>query len=130
MPKDINRNLAGKTFLVVEDNPVSTEYLKIVLENKGINLIFTTIGEEAIEIVANNDNIDLVLMDIRLPGIDGYKATKEIKKLRKDLPVIAQTAYALKGDREKALEAGCNAHISKPIIATELLDLITRTLYS
>ncbi len=67
------------------------------------------------EVCLNNPDIDLVLMDIKLPTIDGYEATRQIRKFNKDVIIIAQTAYALEGDREKAIAAGCNDYISKPI---------------
>jgi len=129
MHQEIKTKLKGKTILVVEDDQISAEYLKEVFEEKGVHLIFANSGEDAINLVINNPQIEVVLMDIRLPGINGYKATEEIKKIRKDLPVIAQTAYALDGDHSKALAAGCVAYISKPIGYNELLSLILKVLF-
>jgi CheY-like chemotaxis protein len=83
---------------------------------------------QAVDIVKNNPNIDIVLMDIKMPGMDGYQATGEIKKIRRDLTVIAQTAYAFASDRDKAIEAGCDDYISKPIDRMQLLTLISKYL--
>jgi len=81
-----------------------------------------------VEVCLNNPDIDLVLMDIKLPTIDGYEATRQIRKFNKDVIIIAQTAYALEGDREKAIAAGCNDYISKPIKKDELLEKISKIL--
>ena len=123
--KNIKEIIAGKKILVVEDDQISSEYLKEILESYKVELIFVNTGEDAIAEVKKDPAIDLVLMDIRLPGQNGYLTTEEIKAIREDLPVIAQTAYALEGDREKAIEAGCNDYISKPIKASALLELIS-----
>ncbi len=81
---------------------------------------------EAIETFRNTPKIDLIQMDIRLPNIDGYLTTSMIREFDKNLIIIAQTAHALQGDRERALEAGCNDHISKPLNVKKLLYLIER----
>ena len=81
----------------------------------GLNTIWAKNGEESIKLCKENTNIDLVLMDIHMPIMNGYEATKEIKKFRPNLPIIAQTAYAIIGDRQKSLDAGCDDYISKPI---------------
>lgn len=110
-----NNMLKDKTILVVEDVDSSFEFLKVVLEKSGINTIWAKNGKESIKICKENPNIDLVLMDINMPVMNGYEATKEIKRTNPDIPIIAQTAYAVSGDKEKALNAGCNDYISKPI---------------
>ncbi|MDY0104377.1 MAG: response regulator [Lentimicrobium sp.] len=81
-------------------------------------------GLEAIELCRNNLDLDLILMDIKMPVMDGYEATRQIRQFNKDVIIIAQTAYGLTGDRENAIIAGCNAYIPKPIIKDELLSLI------
>lgn len=116
----------GKKILVVEDDPVSTEFLKEVLTALNMEMTSTISGEEAIKICSDDASIDLVLMDIRLAGMDGYQATKEIKSINPRLPVIAQTAYALQGDREKALNAGCDEYISKPIRISVLMEMFNK----
>ncbi|MBI9037633.1 MAG: response regulator, partial [Bacteroidales bacterium] len=87
-------------------------------------------GEEAVEICRNNPDIDLILMDIKMAKMDGYEATRQIRKFNKDVVIIAQTAHALSGHREKALEAGCNDYISKPIKKEVLLSKIKLQLRS
>ena len=118
--------LKDKIILIVEDDLVSYEFLKIYLENiGGSGIIQTANGEEAVKIVTSA-KIDLIFMDIRLPGIDGYETTKRIRKVNKDVKIIAQTAYALENDDQKSIAAGCNHHISKPINENELLDIIEK----
>ena len=83
-------------------------------------------GIEAVEICKKNDDIDLVIMDLNIPGINGYEATRMIRKFNRNVIIIAQTAYALNGDREKAIEAGCNSYISKPVSHLSLRKLINK----
>lgn len=112
--------------LIVEDDIVSSYFLETILEKdfKKINIVEN--GIEAIEYCKNNQEIDLVLMDIKMPIMNGYEATKEIRKFNKELLIIAQTAYALHGDKEKAIEAGCNDYIVKPINKELLLKTIDK----
>lgn len=118
--------LKEKTILAVEDDEVSLELLKVILDKSGFNIIGAANGKEAIEICKENANIDLVLMDINMPVMDGYEATKALKKLKPNLPIIAQTAYAIAGDREKIIEAGCDDYISKPIKKKDLLEIVRK----
>jgi CheY-like chemotaxis protein len=83
-------------------------------------------GIDAIEICRQNPDIDLIMMDIRMPLLGGYEATKQIREFNKEVIIIAQTAYGLSGDKEKAIEAGCDDYISKPIKKHELLALIQK----
>ena len=92
-------------------------------------MISTSNGIDAIEICKNNPEIDLVIMDIKMPLLDGYEATRQIKLIRPDLPIIAYTAFAQTSDREKALEAGCVDYISKPAKSEDLLDIIKKHLH-
>ncbi|OYT12997.1 MAG: hypothetical protein B6I19_07485 [Bacteroidetes bacterium 4572_114] len=101
--------------LIVEDDEVSLFYFETILEGIFREIIYAKTGNEAIEICRGNTDIDIVLMDIKMPVMNGYDAAREIRKFNKDLVIIAQTAYAQVGDREKALEAGCNDYITKPI---------------
>ncbi len=107
--------LNGKTVLVVEDVESSYEYLKVVLDKLGVNTLWATNGEKAIKLCKENATIDLVLMDINMPVMNGYEATQQIKTFKPDLPIIAQTAYAIVGDQQKSIDAGCDDYISKPI---------------
>ena len=81
-------------------------------------------GEEAVEHIKKNDSIDLVLMDIRMPKLNGYDATRQIKQLKPLLPVISITAYAMSEDESKSIEAGCDMYVSKPIRPSQLLTLL------
>ena len=127
--KDKTSKFTNKTILLVEDDDVSYEYLDIVLKNIGIsNTTWANNGQEAIKQCKENPAIDLVLMDIDLPGMNGYEATKAIKAIKPNLPIIAQTAYALSGDREKSLQAGSDDFITKPIKIEELLEKVEKFL--
>ena len=120
-------NFSDKTILIVEDNEFNAEYLKEALNGTGIRIIHTVYGSEAIHL-SKTQSLDIILMDIRLPDIDGYSATKLIRKEKPGLKIIAQTAYAVKEDKEKALKAGCNDYLSKPIRRDELLSMINEYL--
>lgn len=117
-------SLKNKTILIVEDDEVSYEYLKLELEKYESNIIWAENGKESIIHCKENNQIDLVLMDINMLVMNGYEATMKIKKFRPDLPIIAQTAYALAGDREKSIDAGCDDYITKPINKEELFKKI------
>lgn len=114
--------------LIVEDDDVNYLFLETILSKNNITTLRASNGIEAVEMCKKDQHIDLVLMDIKLPLMNGYEATKEIKELRPDLPIIAQTAYAMHEDREKAAKAGCDGYIPKPIVASELLRLINNLL--
>jgi PAS domain S-box-containing protein len=116
----------NKTILVVEDDNNSYSLLKETLKKTKANIIRAKNGEIAIDVCKSNINIDIVLMDIQLPNMNGYDATREIKKFRKSLPVIAQTAFAMAGDKEKSILAGCDDYISKPININKLLPKISQ----
>lgn len=118
--EDLKKDRAKK-ILVVDDNNDSRELVIKVLKNQGYEMIEAIDGEEALE-KAISEKPDLILMDISIPKINGYEVTKKLKSLDefKDIPVVALTAHAMKGDRVKALEAGCEGYISKPINIREL----------
>ena len=110
--------------LVVEDNYVSFKLLEASLGKTGVSIIHAMDGQDAIDKVKAHPEINLVLMDIQLPVINGYDATRAIKKIRPSLPVVAQTANAMDDDRLKCLNAGCCDYITKPIILEKLLNII------
>jgi PAS domain S-box-containing protein len=112
------------TILIAEDDAVSFSLLESYLSKENFKLIHAKNGQEAIQVVREKSDIDLILMDVRMPKLDGYTAIKEIKKINPEIPVIAQTAYALEGDREKALKAGCVDYIAKPLRKNELIQKI------
>jgi PAS domain S-box-containing protein len=118
-----------KTILVVEDDKQSYHFLRELLKRTGANIKRAANGFEAIETCRNDLSIDLVLMDIQMPKMNGYDATREIKKIRKELPVIAQTAYAMAGDREKSIQAGCDDYITKPLNIESLLPKINQFIH-
>lgn len=121
-------NVQNKLILVVEDEEFNRIYFEELLNQIHCNVLVANNGLEAIDICQKNDKIDLVLMDIKMPLMDGYEATKEIKKIRPNLPVIAQTAFALLGDKKKSLENGCDDYIAKPIKKDVLIQIIRKHL--
>jgi len=110
--------------LIVEDNYVSFRLLEVTLRKTGVKIIHADDGKKAVDAVQENPEIDIVLMDIQLPVMNGFEATKEIKKLKPDLPVIAQTANAMGEDKLDCLNAGCSDYVSKPIVLESLMDII------
>ncbi len=125
----IEARTGKKRILIAEDNEINYLYFKQLLNQLDAEFSWATNGLEAVEMVKNNpSSFDLVLMDIKMPVMDGYEATRKMKKFRNDLPIIAQTAYAFASDREKALEAGCDDYISKPINRDRLVELLMKYL--
>ena len=123
-PPAIEYSWPEKTILVAEDEEFNYFFIHEILNNTKVKLIRARNGIEAVESCKKNPEIDIVLMDIKMPDMDGYDATRIIKSFRPKLPIIAQTAYALSEDRAKALEAGCDNYISKPIKKDRLLNII------
>ena len=119
-----NELLKGKKILIVEDDFSSRLYLNKILEKSGAELFNAFNGQEAIEVVLNIPDIDLILMDIQLPVMNGYDSTIAIKKIRKDIIIIAQTAYGLLGDEEKIIDSGFDDYIIKPIFSKVLIEKI------
>lgn len=128
--KPIFHDYSEKIVLIVEDEENNYRYLEEVLKSTGAKLLWATNGLDAVQKVIEKKQIDIVLMDVRLPIMDGYTATTKIKTLREDLPVIIQTAFGLEGDKQKSLELGCDDYIAKPIIKNELLSILDRFLLS
>lgn len=118
----------GFTILVAEDNYDNYDYLTLIFREDNINLLFAPDGQKAIEMCEINDAIDIVLMDVQMPVVNGIEATKEIKNKFPDLPVIAQTAYALSGDREKFLDKGFDDYMPKPIEKEALIRVINQVM--
>ena len=123
-----NYSWSNITILIVEDDDYSYSFLKEILKKTDANVIRVKNALAAIDICKSNVNIDIIMMDIQLPEMDGYEATREIKKIRKSLPIIAQTAYAMAGDKEKSILAGCDDYIAKPIDVRKLLPKINQFL--
>lgn len=112
----------NKVVLVVEDDLSSLMLLKAILSKTGVRILVAEDGESAIDVVQSKLKVDMVLMDIKLKGLSGLEATKQIRKLQPNLPVIAQTACAISGDMERCFDAGCNAYLTKPISRDKLLE--------
>jgi two-component system cell cycle response regulator DivK len=119
----------AKTVLIVEDNELNMKLFHDLLEAHGYNIIGTRDGMEALRI-ARDSRPDLILMDIQLPEVSGLEVTKWIKEddRLKSIPVIAVTAFAMKGDEEKIREGGCEAYIAKPISVTNFLETVKKYL--
>jgi CheY-like chemotaxis protein len=117
-----NAVLKGRKVLIVEDDLSSRLYLNKILEKTGLVLFNAGNGQEAVDIIAENSAIELILMDIQLPVMDGYTATKKIREFRNNIVIIAQTAYGLLGEKEKILDAGFNDYIVKPIYSQVLVE--------
>jgi len=119
----------SKRILVVEDHEINRRILRDLLTSAGYEMIEAATGEEGVTL-AGIHRPDLVLMDIRLPGLDGYEATRRIKEnpAIRHIPIIAVTSYALSGDEEKALEAGCESYICKPFSPRVVLAKIRECL--
>jgi CheY-like chemotaxis protein/anti-sigma regulatory factor (Ser/Thr protein kinase) len=126
--KQVTENSGGFNILIVEDDEISSLYLTTILKDKAKNIHVVRDGLEAIEICREKPNFDLILMDLKIPGLNGLKASKKIRESNKRIIIIAQTAHALEGDREIAIEAGCNDYIAKPIDKEKLMVLINKHL--
>jgi two-component system cell cycle response regulator DivK len=113
-------NSKPRTILLVEDQKYNLLVLKKMLERMGISVIPAENGKEAVDICMGNNELDLVLMDIKMPVMDGYHAMVEIKKIRPGIKIIAETAYALAGDDKKILAAGFDDYLPKPITKESL----------
>jgi CheY-like chemotaxis protein len=123
--------LAGKKALVVDDDIRNIYALTSLLERQKITVRHAESGKEALELLAREPDVDVVLMDVMMPEMDGYDATREIRKIERfrNLPIIALTAKAMKGDREKTLQAGASDYIAKPIDSQQLVSLLRVWLY-
>jgi CheY-like chemotaxis protein len=117
-----NEFLKGRIILIVEDDFPSSLYLNKILEKTGATLLNAGDGKEAVDIAFSNPDIDIILMDIQLPVLDGYMATARIREFRKDIIIIAQTAYGLLGEREKIIDSGFNDYLVKPILSKNLIE--------
>ena len=121
---EANDQVKNMKILIAEDDEDSTYFLSTELNKYFSEILTVGTGVEAVEACRNNPDIDLVMMDIRMPDMDGYEATRQIRQFNKDVIIIAQTAYAMVGDREKVMKSGCNDYISKPLSHSLLLELI------
>jgi signal transduction histidine kinase len=114
----------GKVIVIAEDVETNYKFLKTILQKTNAKVVWARDGEEAVTYCRENPNVDMVLMDIQMPKLNGYEATATIKKINPKITIIAQTAYAMPNDNIKCIEAGCNDYISKPINSHILLEKI------
>jgi CheY-like chemotaxis protein len=121
---EFNYKFSNKTILVAEDEPSNYTLIKNILKNTGVKLFHAKNGTEVLKMMRTKNSIDLILMDIKMPELDGIGAVKALRENKIKLPVIAQTAYVLSDDRKKCLQAGCDDYVSKPIQPRELLQKI------
>jgi signal transduction histidine kinase/CheY-like chemotaxis protein len=125
----LKKNFEGKSFLIVEDEKTNYFLLKALINSYlDINIVWAQNGQEAVEFCQNRTDIILILMDIKLPVMNGYEATKWIKSIKPEIPIIAETAYVLPHEREKIILSGCDDYISKPIHAEELFNKLEKWL--
>lgn len=125
IPENLEMSLPENCkILVAEDDEMSYMFLKKLLEQKGIRIEHAENGAEAVEMVRKDNEISVILMDIKMPVMSGEEAIRQIRTFNQDIPIIAQTAYAMPADRNKFLETGCNDYISKPIKINRLIELI------
>ncbi len=125
-PSNNLRSWDEKKILIAEDDHSNYYFLMESLKDTGAEILWSKDGEETMEMFRNHKDLDVILMDINMPLMNGYECTKLIKLERPDLPVIAQTAYAMSGEREISRKAGCDDYLSKPIKVSELLDTLSR----
>lgn len=122
-------DFSGKVIMIVEDEEISRFFFKKSLKKTNANLLFANDGINAIEMIKENPEIDIVLMDIRLPRMNGIEATVEIKQINPEIPIIIQTAYAMDSALFEAEESGCDGFITKPIDTRLLLAILQEHLY-
>ncbi|MCD4773634.1 MAG: response regulator [Bacteroidales bacterium] len=132
--RDIQKNnqvkydWANKVILIAEDIYTSTRYYQAALKKTNSVILVAKNGQEAVEMVENNKDIDLVLMDIHMPELNGFEATRKIKKINHNIPIVMQTAYILSGEEDKSYEAGCDDFLTKPIQLNKLLSVVNNYL--
>lgn len=120
--------LSKKNVLIVEDEVSNYYLLETILKRAGVITKWVTDGFEAIDSIDLQNNFDAIFMDLRLPYLNGYEATRQIKQKKPALPIIAVTAYALNGDKEKAEAAGCDRYITKPYTKNQILHTLSEIL--
>jgi CheY-like chemotaxis protein len=117
---------ARPLILVAEDDESNYQYMEAVIKMCGCDILYAMDGVQAVKLCRENPGITFVLMDIRMPKLNGLEATKQIREFRPSLPIIALTAYALTGDKDRMLAGGCDAYMPKPVLPEMLRKLIRR----
>ena len=121
-------DFSGKVILIVEDTETSNRFYNAALSRTNAKLLWALDGEEALVKIENNSDIDVVLLDLNLPGISGFEVLKTIRKDNKDLAIIVQTAYVLSGEEAACYELGADDFITKPIMLEQLLSSLEKFL--
>ncbi|HZY24538.1 MAG TPA: ATP-binding protein [Bacteroidales bacterium] len=124
----MEKNYAGKTILIAEDEQSNFDFLKILFNRMNIIVLWAKDGNEAVSLCENDSSIDLVLMDIKMPFLNGFEATRLIKIKRPALPIIAQTAYAMSADKEESINAGCDGYLAKPLKISQIKEVLEKYL--
>ena len=119
-------NVKRLKILIAEDDETSQKLISLIVEDFGNEILIANTGKEAVDICRSNPDINLILMDIQMPYMNGYEATRRIRQFNKEVIIIAQTAFALSGDHKKSIQAGCNDYTTKPIIKEDLLAIIAK----
>lgn len=122
-------SVSGVKILVIEDDNASYKLIAAALRAFNLEMLHAENGKQAVNFFNANEDIQMVLLDIQLPEMNGYEVLTHIKTKRPELPVIAQTAYSMTNDREKCLKAGCDDYISKPLSIVKLRELVGKYLH-
>ena len=122
----MGKDFSGKTILIAEDEQSNFDFLKILLTRMNIKVLWAKDGLEAVQLCETDPSINLVLMDIKMPRLNGYDATKLIKSKRPDLPIVAQTAYAMISDQQEAEQSGCDEYLSKPLKINQIIEILEK----
>lgn len=119
-------NWKDKRILIVEDDQLSSRFLTTVLRDSKVDLLYAKNGIEAVDLVKQNGDLDLILMDVQLPGMSGNEAASKIRQFNERIPIIAQTAHAMSEDKDRSINAGCDDYITKPINISLLIHKISQ----
>lgn len=124
--KRMTEKISNKRIFVVDDDMPSFQLIEEIFASYKVTLEYFGSGKEFLQTISKDNLPDLIIMDIQLPDDDGLELTQEVKKIDPSVPVIAYTSYAMAGDRERCIQAGCSAYISKPINLDAFLDTVSR----
>jgi PAS domain S-box-containing protein len=125
-PKSGKFKLSSKKILIAEDEISNYQYLEVILSNQGCSLAHALNGKEALELFKSDPSFDLIIMDIKMPVMDGVEATQKIKEIRKDVPIVACSAYGLNNEKQKVMEAGCIDYLEKPVDSKKIITTIEK----
>lgn len=116
----ILENNRKPVLILAEDDYANAQFVKIVFSRENVCVLHAVNGRDAVDLFVNNPDVKLILMDVKMPLMDGYTATREIRKMNREVPIVAITAFTLDNDRNRALEAGCNEYFTKPVSIEQL----------